>query len=850
MANDLRLRLLLNAIDRVTGPLRRIQGGSSEAARALKAARDQVKALNAQQSDIAGYKKQKLAMASSSSSLQRARDQLRQLQAGLRTSGAGAAQYSAQMRKAHESVRDLSAKLQEQRRSLGPFAARLRDAGISTSRLGEHEDRLRTQVDGANRALRVQQERLAEVTRRQNTLARRRQAHERSQRMVGTMAATGAAGIAGAGAPLYAGARMLAPGIQFDASMSKVQAITRLDGSSKELQALRAQARELGGATLFTAGQAADAQGFLGMAGFTPKAIKDAMPGMLDLAAAGGSELAETADIASNILSGLGMSAGEMSKLGDVLVGTFTRANTDLRMLGETMKYAAPMARTYGVDLETAAAMAGKLGDAGLQGSMGGTALSSIMNRLAAPPKAAAKALDQLNIKTADAQGNLRPLPDILKGIHDKTANMGSAVKGGLFKAIAGEEAVKGMAQLVSQAGNGELQTLISTLKQAQGEAGLAAGVMANNLRGDLTALGSAWQDLGIELQTQQDSPLRDLAQSITRLIRTTREWAQENPRLASGMIKVAAITAGTAFAFGTLALTLASVLGPFFLLRFMLAKIGITLPSLVGILWNLGKTVLPFVGRAMLWLGRAFMLNPIGLAITAIAGAAYLIYQHWDAVRSFFSAAWAEITSGFNGGLVGILTLLTNFNPLGLLYRAFSGVLQYLGVDLPDRFSGFGAMLVSGLVNGITGGMGRVKIAISDLGDSTIGWFKQKLGIHSPSRVFAELGDFTQQGLAKGLLDGEEKPLGAIRSITKQLRQAGTFSFGTAAAPGFAFDSAPPVSARQLASYDSHDHYEINIHPTPGMDPAAIARLVRAELTRAGHENAARQRSRLGDLE
>jgi TP901 family phage tail tape measure protein len=180
------------------------------------------------------------------------------------------------------------------------------------------------------------------------------------------------------------------------------------------------------------------------MAGFDPKAIKAAMPGMLDLASAGGSELAETADIASNIMSGLGLGAAEMDKLGDVLVGTFTRSNTNLRMLGETMKYAAPMAKTYGVDLETAAAMAGKLGDAGLQGSMGGTALSSIMNRLAAPPKAAEKALEKLNIKTADANGNLRAMPDILKEIYDKTKGMGTAVRGGLLKDIAGEEAVKG----------------------------------------------------------------------------------------------------------------------------------------------------------------------------------------------------------------------------------------------------------------------------------------------------------------------------------------------------------------------------------------------------------------------
>src|SRR5690606_24095082 len=103
---------------------------------------------------------------------------------------------------------------------------------------------------------------------------------------------------------------------------------------------LRQQARDLGASTQFTAGQAADAQGFLAMAGFKQQAIIAAMPGMLDLAKAGDTDLAATADIASNILSGLGMQASEMGRMGDVLTATFSNSNTNLQMLGETMKYA------------------------------------------------------------------------------------------------------------------------------------------------------------------------------------------------------------------------------------------------------------------------------------------------------------------------------------------------------------------------------------------------------------------------------------------------------------------------------------------------------------------------------
>src|SRR5690606_18810915 len=142
---------------------------------------------------------------------------------------------------------------------------------------------------------------------------------------------------------------------------------------------------------------------------------------------AGRTELAQTADIASNILTGFKLTADQTGRLGDILVGTFTRSNVDLNMLGETMKYVAPVAADLGVNIETAAAMAGKLGDAGIQGSMGGTALRAILSRLAAPPKMAAEALEKLRIKTTDAKGNLRDMPAILNDIAKATARMGDA---------------------------------------------------------------------------------------------------------------------------------------------------------------------------------------------------------------------------------------------------------------------------------------------------------------------------------------------------------------------------------------------------------------------------------------
>ncbi|MBT2339451.1 MULTISPECIES: phage tail tape measure protein [Pseudomonas] len=866
MANDLKLRVLLNAIDQASGPLKAINRGSIGAARALKEARDRLKGLNAQQKDISAWRTQRAAAEQTEKALGAAREKVRALTQQFTATGAPT---KAMAKNFHAAVRAANALKQQhasQQSQLHSLRTRLNSAAISTRNLSQAERELRTKITSTNGVIHQQENRLRQATNQQKRLAAAKTQYEKSKSTVGNMARAGAAGVAGGSGILYAGSRMIAPGLTFDASMSKVQALTRLDKDSPQLKALRDQARQLGASTQFTAGQAADAQGFLGMAGFDPKAIKDAMPGMLDLAKAGGAELAETADIASNILTGLNLKAADMGRVGDILVGTFTRSNTNLQMLGETMKYVAPVASSVGQDIETVAAMAGKLGDAGIQGSMGGTALRAILNRLSSPPKAAAKALAQLGISTKDAQGNMRQMPEILTELYKKTRHLGNADRAGLLKHIAGEEAVSALQVLVKQAGTGELQTFIGTLRQAQGEAGKTAKVMADNLAGDLSALNSAWEDLGIQMQEQQNGPMRGLVKSLTEVIGAVKSWIAENPKLAGQIVKGVAGLGALMAVTGTLAITLATVFGPLIMLRLVLAQVGIKLPGLIGMFWKLGKTVLPFVGKAIIWLSRALLMNPIGLALTAIAAAAYLIYRNWDTVRAFFTSAWAEITAGFNSGVGGILRVLADFSPIGLVYRAFSSVMNYLGVEMPGRFTEFGGMIINGLIDGLTAELGKLKGVMGDISDSTIGWFKEKLGIHSPSRVFAQLGGFTMAGLSQGLESGQSEPLSAMTRLAKQLTAAGTLVLGAAipvaamalpqlpegaaALSSLSVDDRAPISQSAAPVYNSQDSYQINIHPTPGMDPQAISRAVRAELARIASEKGARQRSKLSDLE
>lgn len=216
------------------------------------------------------------------------------------------------------------------------------------------------------------------------------------------------------------------------------------------------------------------------MAGFVPEAIQAALPGVLDTAIAGGAlsgdiSLGETADIGASVLKQFGLQATDMGRVGDVLAGTFTRSSTNLRALGDTMKYAGPVASALGISLEEAAAMAGVLANNGLRGSDAGTAMRASLTRLSAPTGAAAKALKELGVSVADSRGKLRPVEQILGDLYKATKKYGDTDQISFFKDIAGEEAMVGLQTLVKSVGSGDLQRLIAELKKAQGESASTA---------------------------------------------------------------------------------------------------------------------------------------------------------------------------------------------------------------------------------------------------------------------------------------------------------------------------------------------------------------------------------------
>ncbi|ENA9797860.1 phage tail tape measure protein, partial [Escherichia coli] len=548
------------------------------------------------------------------------------------------------------------------------------------------------------------------------------------QETAGKLKTGGALAIGAAAAGGYAAGRFLQPAIGFGKEMSRVQALTRIDKNSPQFKALREQALKLGSETQFTASDAASGQSFLAMAGFTPQAIQAALPGVLNMALAGGVELGETADIGSNILTQFNLTADQMDRVGDTLTAAFTRTNTDLRALGETMKYTGPVAAKLGISLEEAAAMAGMLANNGLRGSDAGTAMRASLSRLASPPKAAADALKELGVSVADARGKMRPMEDVLLDLYKATQKYGQVDQVSFFKDIAGEEAFVGLQTLVAAAGSGELQKLTRELQGARGEADRVAKVMADNLDGDLKNLDSAWEGLRIRISDLVDGPLRSVTQWLTRVLEKITSLAQAHPVLTRQLLIAGGALLAMTATVGSLSLAIGVLAGPLAKLRlgFSLLTGSMNAVRLLPALWGMVTGSVSLLGGAI---GALF--SPVGLIVAALAGAAVLIWKYWDPIRAFFAGVFS-----------GIMERLT---PLRETFERFGPVFDAIGSGISQVFNWFKSLLspmessketldkctsAGEIFGNVLGGALQLVLTPAKMLLDTLAWILEKLGV------------------------------------------------------------------------------------------------------------------------
>jgi TP901 family phage tail tape measure protein len=453
-------------------------------------------------------------------------------------------------------------------------------------------------------------------------------------------AAVGAAAI---GAGLVSSVRVA---MDFEKSMSAVAAKTQ--AGQEDMAKLTELAKDLGRSTQFSAKEVADGMDFLAMAGFKVNDMLTAMPGLLDLAAAGNLDLASTADIVSNILGGMNMEATETGRVADVLAKAATSSNVSVGMLGETFKFVAPVAAQAGAGLEDVAAAAGLLGDAGIQGSEAGTGLRSVLLRLAAPPTEAAKALERLGVSTKDASGNMRPFGDILSDVDRsmKDLNLGSAEQIEIQNALFGKTAIASGAILQQAAANGELSAKTKELMESQGAAAAMAEIMNDNLAGAFKRLQSAIEGFQIQLVSGTNPALQSFVDFAANAINVLTDMMERFPLVTGAVVALAAafvaLVALAPFiaAFISVIGSIKAVLAGVSLGAVVAGWVTAALPALAGL-------IAAFKGFGLAVL--AIFTGPVGWTVLAIAAVVGMAIAFREPIMNFFSWLGGAIGNGLN---------------------------------------------------------------------------------------------------------------------------------------------------------------------------------------------------------
>lgn len=873
MANDLKLQVLLSAIDKATRPLKQINNGSLETARALKAARDRLKELNTQQKDVTAWRSQRAAVEQTNEALNAAQAKVKALSQQFAATGVPTRAMAKDFRTAVREAQRLKQQHQQQSEQLQGLRSRLYDAGISTKNLGTHERQLREQISATNASISAQGKRMAELTAQHKRAATARSAYDKGQQFAGSAAVAGGASLGVAYAASRPVIAVVKEYVDFESAMMGVA--KQVDGARDDNGKLTSTYYEFADAI-----KAASNEMPIATTEFAALVEAQARAGIQ-----GKENLLTMAKVSATAAVAFDLPAEQVGEDMGRIAGLYKVPIKNIAELGDALNYLDDNTRSKGGDIiETLTRMsdvADKL-DYRKAAALGSTFLS-----LGSAPEVAASAsramvrelaianmqsktfregmkmvnLDLNEVQggmTTDAMGTMMKVLERIKTIDPKQRTE-------VATRIFGKEYAKDASKLVNNLEELRRQLKLVDDAAANGSMQREMDIRAESISGRWQILQNKWfntkSDAGEGLRSTMVSVMNAIGNALDKV----DGWIKANPVLTATLLKIVASAALLSAVFGGLALTLAGIMAPFLFLRFGLAMFGIKLPGIIGIFKVFGTvlrtlggiligplvTALRTVGIALWGLSANPIVLVIAAVVAALAAGAYLIYTNWDAVKNYFANAWTEIKAGFSGGIGGIINTLANFSPIGLIYQAFAGVLSYLGVDLPSRFTEFGNMIVNGLVNGLMAGLGSVKTAISSIGDASIGWFKEKLGIHSPSRVFAELGGFTMAGLTKGLEGGQKGPLDALSSMGKQLTAAGTLALSATAMPALAVDDRPPISSSPAAAtYDSHDVYQINLPASPSMDLQSLEKSLRAMLNKIENEKKARQRSKLSDRE
>lgn len=817
--SKLKLEVLFNATDKVSGPIKTIIGGSKSMAAALKKTNGELKDLEAQQRKISGFRQLTAQSEKTAQALAKNKQTIAELKQALKINPEAQETVTA-LARAEAAHKRLMAVQKGQSKELTGMAQEFNKAGIQMDRLNEEESDLKNKIHLTTMELNKQKEALGkhEVAQKnyEKMQARMGKANELAKK--GLM-------IAGAGAASLAVPVKIA--IDYESAMADV---------AKVVDGLKDEAGKITPAYKLMSDQIVE------MTTRLPMAAKD----IAAIVAAGAQS-----GIAKNELLGFAESAVKMGVAFDITADQAGQSMAEMRAAFKlTQPQVVALADRINYLGNTSPNKADKIMEVvqriGALGEVGGFASSSIAAMAASltsvEPDVAATGiknmilaltkgesatkgqsaafkklgLDSVQV-SKDMQKNAEAtVAKVIEGIQKLEKHEQVAITNELF----GSEALP----IVMQYSQG-LDTLKKNLN-AVSDAKVYAGSMeaeyaaraattANNIQLAKNHMAA----LGITIGNVLLPGVNSMIGSFNGVMSAVQKWSQANPGLSSGLVKIAIGAIAIVGGLSALSIGLIAVFGPM---------------MMVGRAFG----VVAMAARAM---SMALLTNPITWIVLAIAGAAFLIYKNWAPISGFFVGIWNTIKTAFNGGIRGISALIINWSPIGLFYSAFAGVLRWFGIDLPAKFTGFGAMILEGLKNGILSKVNAVKDAITGAVSGVIDKARGILGIHSPSRVFMGIGGYTMQGMANGIANANNLPVAATTTATQ-----GVVDTAVKTKP------VKPISmgGGSAKSFVSNDTINITIQAKDGSFVKGTAEALRQELQRVAQEEQNAKRKFLTDTE
>ncbi|EKN3444717.1 phage tail tape measure protein [Yersinia enterocolitica] len=634
MSNNVKLQVLLKAVDQATRPFKSIQTASKSLSGDIRETQKSLRELSGQASRIEGFRKTSAQLAITGQELKRAKEAARALAIQFRNTEQPTRAQAQAMEAARKNVATLQLKHNSLRQAIQRQRQELSQAGINTRTLAADERRLKNAISETTAQLNRQREALAQVSAQQAKLNAVKQRYQAGKELAGNAASIGAAGVGIATSGTLAGAALLKSGYDFAQKNSELQAVLGVTKDSVEMAALRKQARQLGDNTAASADDAAGAQIIIAKAGGDVDAIQAATPVTLNMALANRRTMEENAGLLMGMKSAFQLANNKVAHIGDVISMAMNKTAANFDGLSDALTYAAPVAKNAGISIEETAAMVGALHDAKITGSMAGTGSRAVLSRLQAPTGKAWDAIKELGVKTADPKGNTRPIFTILKEMQAsfEKNRLGTAQRAEYMKTIFGEEASSAAAVLMTAAVTGKLDQLTAAFKASDGKTEELVNIMQDNLGGDFKAFQSAYQAVGTDLYDQQESSLRKLVQTATRYVLKLDLWIQKNKGLAQTLGTIAAVTLGIVGIIGAIGLVAWPVITGVNAIIAAAGALGTVFTSVCG-------AIMTAIG-AISW--------PVVAVVAAIAAGALLIRKYWQPISAFFGGVVAGLKAAF----------------------------------------------------------------------------------------------------------------------------------------------------------------------------------------------------------